>query len=801
MSQLAPSRLALVPSRTELSGSRRDEAQLLKICFPTALPFSAHDITAGSETELQASVEGRHDAVDLPLIIQESNYLRNIKRRAVAGESPVRVFQALEDLLRNDRVENWENSWVRIPVRLLTSEVRDILERDLSADKGNLQGEARSDRAEFFVLHRGEPCLRVPVSYVLKLSLIQAVSAGLCRSQPVRATGFRFSDHFLNDNSSPETLSFYVSPLKPAAGMGKAVAGEMVKRYFLSHLLILYANESFELRVSGQRALIYFAPHPPIKQKRLNALLSDNFYRDMFMNPCLSGWKHGEEKRRYMHLCHQVLSRSQFNAVIKLRDAGIITRNLVVLPSASNISLANNGTHLSLGSRMMTGLLADPASNFTAIHEKVLGDLVIKIMEHFLPLFVGTYSAAPYRIDFCDFHPEKVLGFLPHELDSGHLRMLWRRWKKKANLSILGQPITPIGPLWLDKLTSLIFRLRGDFVPDFRLIDYLVALLSTDQSPALDGVLGNEQRLKEDLAQLGVFDESMSLYLLLKLRSQAMMGFSGFEGRHYSLFADPFIDMAEAATLQALLTGLAFKYVAEGTVRHVDIPDDPTTESERRQLIFASALGLNACNVRMDGPNRLLARILLKTSKIRQSRRYGDHLRVRLAEYRQALVEIIRDDAPDLIESFGAEPLIESVQRRLAEPELHGVAGKLTTGILESSGARSPMHLSADEFNESAEEYYRGALRRRHVEEAMDLVLENLARLDDGDDDRTSMYRRRITEVIRHRSASGFLQSVREGILSETLDATQLHLCIQLTLIVLQRDMDRVTSVAYPEVS
>jgi len=64
----------------------------------------------------------------------------------------------------------------------------------------------------------------------------------------------------------------------------------------------------------------------------------------------------------------------------------------------------------------------------------VLGDLVIKIAEHFLPLFVGTYSAAPYRMDFCDFHPEKALGFLPHELDYTHLRMIWRRWKKKADL-------------------------------------------------------------------------------------------------------------------------------------------------------------------------------------------------------------------------------------------------------------------------------------------------------------------------------------------------------------------------------
>ncbi len=801
MSQLGAAHLALVPARTELRGPDQDETKLLQRCFPAALPFSAHDITGGSETELQASVEGRHDAVDLPLVIEESNYLRNLQRRAAAGESPMRIVEALEDLLRNNPTGIWENSWVRIPVRLLSSDVQEVLERDLSADKGTLQGETRGDRAEFFVEHRGEPCLRVPISYLLKLSLIQSVSAGLCQSQSVRATGRRLSDHFLNDNSSPETLSFYVSALQPATGMGKAVAGEMVKRYFLSHLLILYANESFGLRATDQRGLIYFAPHPPLRQKRLNGLLSDSFYRDMFMNPCLSGWKRGEEKRRYMHLCHQVLSRSQLNAVIKLRDAGIITRNLVVLPSTSNISLANNGTHVSLGSRLMTGLLADPASQFTAAHEKMLGDLVMKIMEHFLPLFVGTYSAAPYRLDFCDFHPEKALGFLPHELDGNHLRMIWRRWKKKADLSIFGRPMTPIGPLWLDKLTSRVFRLRGDFVPDFRLIDYLVALLSTDQSPALDGVLGNEQRLKRDLAQLGVFDESMSLYLLLKLRSQSVIGFSGFEGRHYSLFADPFIDMAEAVTLQALLTGLAFKYVAKGVVRHADIPDDPTTESERRQFIFSSALGLNTCNVRIDGPNRLLARILSKTAKTRPSRRYGDHLRVRLADYRKALLEIIRDDAADLVEAFDAGSLIESVQCRLAEPEVHGVAGKLTAGILGLSGARSPMDLSTDEFNESAEEYYRGSLRRRHVAEAMGLVLEDLARLDKRRVDGNSVYRQQVTEVIGRRSASEFMWSMHEGILSETLNEAQLRQCIQLMLIVLQQDLDDVAPVECREVS
>ena len=39
------------------------------------------------------------------------------------------------------------------------------------------------------------------------------------------------------------------------------------------------------------------------------------------------------------------------------------------------------------------------------------------------------------------------------------------------------------------------------------------------------------------------------------------MGFSGFEGRHYSLFESIMDDMGEAANLQTLVTALAFKYM------------------------------------------------------------------------------------------------------------------------------------------------------------------------------------------------------------------------------------------------
>ena len=75
-------------------------------------------------------------------------------------------------------------------------------------------------------------------------------------------------DHFLSDNTSPETHSFYVVALLPETGMGKAIAGETAKRFLLTQALTLYANKRFQLEKSGQRAIVFFfspSTNPPEK--------------------------------------------------------------------------------------------------------------------------------------------------------------------------------------------------------------------------------------------------------------------------------------------------------------------------------------------------------------------------------------------------------------------------------------------------------------------------------------------------------------------------------------------------------
>lgn len=505
------------------------------------------------------------------------------------------------------------------------------------------------------------------------------------------------------------------------------------------------------------------------------------------MSPCLSGWNDGEGKHRYMHLCHEVLSRSQLNAVLKMREAGIIQNNLVVLPSLSNTGLANNGMHISIGSRQLSKWLSDDTVAFKAADEKCVGDLVTKIVEYFLPLFVGTYSAAPYKLDFVDFHPEKILGFLPHELDGTRLRMLWRRWKKKGRFKVLGRAITPFGPPWLDRGISRMLRFKGDFVPDFRLLDYPVALLSTNQCPGLDGKLGNEERLLEDLMDQGVYDHRMPIYRLWRLRAYSQMGFSGFEARYYSQFADTLGDMPAAVCLQVLVTALVFQYVARGTFSHADIPDSPQTESERRQVFFGAAAGIPTFYISRQTQDRVMQHILIRTSRTRSSHRYPGTTRVRLQDYRQALLAMIREDGVDLIKAFKAEAVLDDLETRLNARHRTSAATRLTEAVLTRLNRRRTHTCSGSVFNSEAERYYREDLRRQEMARALDVLEQDCAALEQRGD---QCYQD-CASLFPETALKDVVARYRSPLLDEQLDGHTLQRLIHLLLWVIDDEATR----------
>ena len=639
--------------------------------------FATDDLTAGTENELAAAVNGARAAADLPQAVTRLPFYGN------AGNARAALDQWLTD--NDDGV--WEHSWLRIGRDALGEGAKAVLALDVSG---------RRDRADF---EAGADRLRVPASYVLRLALADVLGAEALLPGRALLTGRRVLGCFLNDNTAPEIVSTHI--VSGRDGLGRAVAHENAQRFLLTQLLATYANSKFRMRERGQELLIYPAPNPPARLRRLSQLLPADAYRDLLMNPCLAGFADGAAKRAYMHLCHETLSRSRVHANAHLVETGI-AKPRIVQSLVCDTSLLNNGTHLSLGSRRLGDYFAAQAPGVAVSEEKYLGDLATKIIEHFLPLFVGLYSAAPWRLAPAELKPERALGFLPHELHDSHLRLLWSAWKRKA---------------------GLLAGIKGDMVPDQRLLDYFAALAGTSAQPAFDGQVGNGERLKATLEARNLYSSNMTFYALYRLREFAKMGFSGFEGRHYSLFGGLQQDMGPAADLQACVTAYAYRLMAAGAVMHAQIPDDPETESERRQIFFAAAIGLPSFYIRRDTRNVFLRRVLGYTRRTRPSKRHSACLKVYLDDYRVALTRML---AGDVALAEISAPALADLNARVTAPEERGVSARLTRAILGQLGVANAMDVDAATFNQTAENYYREELRRSWMDEGLATLSDDL---------------------------------------------------------------------------
>jgi hypothetical protein len=273
-----------------------------------------------------------------------------------------------------------------------------------------------------------------------------------------------------------------------------------------------------------------------------------------------------------------------------------------------------------------------------------------------------------------------------------------------------------------------------------------------------------------------------------RLREFSKMGFSGFEGRYYSLFASFEPDMAQAVNLQILVTALAFKYVLEGKVSHFHIPDDPFIESERRQMFFGSAIGLPTFYVRSDTKNLFMRKLLSRARHVRSSRRYPGYLRVYNAELRCALARTLAEDAADLISLMGLSGSICDLFERLEAPDEYSGAAKITKQVLADLGVSSPLDARAREFNCAAERYYRESLKRRHMRESLDLLEEDLELLDRTHRSLGPAFSRALRYALQCRQAVGVFRSLRASVEQERASPGDLRVLINLILVSIAYD-------------
>ncbi len=662
----------------------------------TTLPFHPGDVLLGTETELNAFVSGKAKDIDLAREITDSVFYAQARYDSKAIGKATRTLRILNEFLEQNDTAVWDYSWVSFGENLLCDFAKEIFEHDLLHDRLTPESGSRSDIGSFYRETFGGRHIRVPLSYLLKLALADYIGRHGQKNIDSLPFLLRCLESFSNDNTAPETISFYLESVTPSS---REIGSEIAARYFLCHLLMEYAGHQFGLKESGQDAGVCGSPLPPSRLRRLNEGLSDNFFRKLFMNPCLSGWNRGEEKLRYMERCHDVLSRSKFHSSRRLSDLDIVSE-ASDSAALSTTSLLNNGIHASMSSRMLGRALGASKSRYRARHEKHYGDLVARCFEHCVPLFVGTYTAAPYIFESTSFNPQRALAYLPAQLHPTHLRAICQAWFRSDTGGR-----------------------RREFVPDLRLLDYLVNPLATFDQSALDGKNGNHEAHKGDLHELGIFDSGLATYLLFRPREKARVGYTGFEARFFSSFPSVKNDFRPAVTLQALLTSFIYQLIAEEALTDTSIPSDPFSESERRQFVFAAAAGLTDVPVKRRNENAFLKRILrFVPESNRDSRSSSEFLSVSIESYLLGIIALLRKEGARVVAMYEADELLADLEARIRDPWSNSAAGRITSAVLKKAGNAALEEISAEHFNALAEAYYREEAKEAVLAESVEIL-------------------------------------------------------------------------------
>ncbi len=245
--------------------------------------------------------------------------------------------------------------------------------------------------------------------------------------------------------------------------------------------------------------------------------------------------------------------------------------------------------------------------------------------------------------------------------------------------------------------------------------------------------------------------------------------------------------MAQAANLQQLLLMVAYQLALDGTVTASDIPDDPTSESERRQPFFFAAAGLPAFYVHKNSRNELLRRILPHCRSTRSSWRHPDYLRVPVRDYREALVTWLEQNVRETIAQAQADVTIMELRFRLADKSLQAHQ-RTIDGVMAESGGGDPMKLRAREFNRMAEQHYRETLRRTNLREAFEQLKEDargLAKSEHSELGAMVRHAVRVQEPVR------FLESLGERLSSDELTAQEVASLLNLLLLLSTLEEER----------
>jgi hypothetical protein len=110
---------------------------------------------------------------------------------------------------------------------------------------------------------------------------------------------------------------------------------------------------------------------------------------------------------------------------------------------------------------------------------------------------------------------------------------------------------------------------------------------------------------------------------------------------------------------------------------------------------------------------------------------------------------------------LGMRETIKDLEYRINEPDHFAASGKLTRGILNQVGAKSPMTLPATIFNQATEKYYRTTLRNKHVDESFDILSKDITKLDRAESGISQEMRSLLHSILQEKDLASFLKRVQ----------------------------------------
>jgi hypothetical protein len=160
----------------------------------------------------------------------------------------------------------------------------------------------------------------------------------------------------------------------------------------------------------------------------------------------------------------------------------------------------------------------------------------------------------------------------------------------------------------------------------------------------------------------------------------------------------------------------------------------------------------------------------------------------KLKNNRKALVDIIRQDAADLIQILNMQDTILDLHLRLTDPENFSAHSKLTKGILDKAGATSPMAISGHEFNSTAEKFYREDLKNRQIAEGFQVLQKDLAKIYSWESWRNGRYNKAFWGILNDMGAEEYLRTRKEEVINGEASVAVLKTLIHLMLVTIHQN-------------